>query len=774
MASNNWPISMPYDEIEIYDQSKYVEEEVQVDVNTVPSYPIGFFPLISPTGYSDDEKLVYLDSSTIGKYGNPDYFKYGLSLYCAKQFIDGGGHVLGLRMKAKNATHAHVGFGAQIKMMQKPLLKKIVDETDLNGIVSYTPYYKSVSDERVITFDDALEFVHAHVDDDGTPVAESVVIKKDATYVNSAGETVNFADVFQIGASTGTTPTTPTDPEDTEEVASLSDGITVGYDIYPVGGTDPVYKMMYKRAFVTTMVTKYFPTSEFTNGCDKDILKKKFEAWNEVDGVPCEPIPKLADSNYFDLEKLEEDKDYLLPLFMLYVKPSGRNNYRLNIEIDGTMESYALTQNDPQRFYKLTIYDGNTRVEPVMSFTFSDYIYGDQSMFIEDVIEEHCQNVGIIVAQPDLPTDDYQYSNNFDVLRDILSIYSTGEDLFMRDATSADAIDILFGAPRDNSEYTYFESGVGVNFSDLIMFANGSLGDFESKNTAVRNAAIKQALIDAYTGKTTDLIFDEVRYPFTFVIPYNTDSEVYNAINSLVNIRRSSVAPLYISPSSTYSEARAKRTRGVAGSGEDYTSFNDSKIMFHVESAMIKDPYTHKRIRMPAAYFNSKAIPRAITEHGYGTPFAGTKFYWDGFITGTMLPQTTNSDELKANHTAGLNTMIEDGQGRAYAEEQITTQNFVSSLSEINNSITLRIMANIALCIAKNTRWTTITDEEIATYKSAVESKITNMLNGAYKTLHVESEKESVNGVGRSRIHCKIYVSFNDLLKGVTYSIYVI
>ena len=44
----------------------------------------------------------------------------------------------------------------------------------------------------------------------------------------------------------------------------------------------------------------------------------------------------------------------------------------------------------------------------------------------------------------------------------------------------------------------------------------------------------------------------------------------------------------------------------------------------------------------------------------------------------------------------------------------------------------------------------------------------------AYRTLNVTSERESVNGAGSNRIHCRIYISFKSMLKGVTYDIYIV
>ena len=83
-------------------------------------------------------------------------------------------------------------------------------------------------------------------------------------------------------------------------------------------------------------------------------------------------------------------------------------------------------------------------------------------------------------------------------------------------------------------------------------------------------------------------------------------------------------------------------------------------------------------------------------------------------------------------------------------------------------------MVRIALKIANDKRWSDLGDEEVSSYKKTVEEAIAIALSSCYSRLEVFAERESVNGAGRARIHCKLNVLFKDMLKGVSYEFYIL
>ena len=752
MNSYKWPASMPYDVINVHDQSYYTDTSENINTVSVPEDPIAFIPFISPSGLGNDNELVYLNSTSIRKYGNPDYYKYGLSLYLANQFISGGGNVLGLRLKAADAMHSHVGLVNNIKIVNEVVVNTVVDSS--NNVVYY-PYFKKAGDNvtELPRYFEGITYTYAYTDEDGVPQPEAVTIDPEATTGNKVPDELGDGERDQL----------------LSEVYEIRD-----LNIYDKTTSTLLYELLRKDVVESSIEKVYFNTPE-TAG-DKDKLEAAFNSY-VADGATAIPdnlgefvtemVPdedgegSTATTTYVQLEK---DVTYTIPLFMFYALPSGPNSYSSTLTFDDTMENYAVNNNRPERFYKISTYNGNTEIEQKVSFTFSEFVYSAQSMNIEDVILDYCTNIGYIPGK-------------MDVMNKILEMYVTNTSLYTADHNNYNAIDIIFGRSRDGVYNNYRNVNLADASSIALTFQNGSLGSFVSNNKETKDAAIRKAFADAYTGVTTDLIYDEVRYPFRFVFQpcedyddgVTIDRTVSDAIMSLVDIRESTQAVMYIPPSNTYSESRSKKERL-------YSSYDTSKVFFHVESAMIRDPYTYKRIRMPAVYFDAIAIPRTLTSVGYGTPLAGNNFYWNGFITNTMLPRSTNNQEFIDNHNSYINTMVENGNGYAYAVEQITSQKNTSQLSEINNAITLRRMCNLALIAARNNRWSIDLndDVEIAAYRTTLENSISAELGGAYSSLSITVERESINGAGSNRLHCVLRVSFNSLLKGVTYDIYII
>lgn len=735
MSRYNWPTSMPYDTMTIYDQTEYVESTSAVDTTTVPSDPIAFIPFVSPKGYGKDEELVFLNSSSITKYGNPDINKYGLSLYLAKQWIEGNGNVLGMRLKAKDATYAHIGIYADIK-----LIKDFEFKTEVNkdNKVIYKPYFKPVSGDGDVTTIGDIQYVYGYTDED---------------------EVVHETDLLLNGKVTDSNGV-QTEVSKKYTVIKNYDNVTGKFALATVEDpTTAVYVMIENETIQSKIGTKYYDTTEKINdlpiASSKDTLAEKFAEF-----VSSENAVNINTLTGETLE-LTPNVTYTVPLWMWYSLASGSNDVFITLEYDTAMENVAETLGYSNRFYKMTTYDGNTEIEPKVSFGLSDFIYSNQSMYIEDVAIDYLNNIGYIPV-------------GIEKMYEILDKYVV-KDTNVANQKSLYGIDFLFGGDKDGygySNYRLIENSVDLR--NRTNFGGGSLGSFADKDKTKRENALAEAFVNAYEGKVTDMIFDEIRYPFGFVLQPCAATSVCKAIASLCDARESTNAIMYVAPTNKDYSDLYEESRSAKNSTYNDDLYDTSKLAWWSETAIIRDPYTHKRIRMPSVYFNAKAIPRLLTVHGYGTPLAGSKFYWDGFVVNTLLPKSSNPQEYIENHKVYINTMVEDGKGIANAVEQITSQHRTSQLSEISNSITLRKMCNIALNVAKNKRWSNLGDEEIGSYKSEVEAGITNILGKAYSTLSVTAERETVNGAGRNRVHCKITVSFKALLKGVTYDIYVI
>lgn len=732
MASITWPYNMPYDTIEVHDNSIQTETVSRIDFDTIPTDPIAFIPFVSEKGVGEDDKLVYIPSGAISRYGNPNVDKYGLSLYLANQFVAGQGNLLGMRMKADDATHANLGIYAKIKIHETILTKKVT-ETNEQGDekVVYYPYYTPETGVQTVQTIKDVTYDPSYVADDESDPVEKVIC-------NNSDYTL--------------------------------DDLT--FKLTTTDGTSTVYNIVKRKVLTSTIVTKSFDGSDAYS--DKS-LKTIFLNGRGIDG------DLLPD----DITNLTEDKEYKIPLFMIYSKPTGSaaNNYRFIITKDSTMEEYAEQYGYPSRFYMIQSYDGNAELESKMSFTFTqDFIYEDQSMYIEDVFSDHSTNLGVIIS-----------SDVIDKYRDVIAEYVTNSNDLVYDNFDPEYIDFIFGSDRDDEGFYRFEpSADGINLSSSAgqVLTNGSLGVFANPDKTVRTKAINKKLAEVYSGLVTDLIYDEVRYPYEFIFSNdftygikNADSEiiddgsadVLNAMSSLIDNRKSSFA-FYNVPNITLNDYDLTYSTNRTVAKQFFGTMDTYKSAIYGESAMVRDSYSHKRKRFPATYFLAYAVPYMIKNSvdGRGNPLAGQNFKWSGFITNTMLPSSTSATEYIANHKASINSMVEDGTGKAEAYEQITTYNKLSELAEINNAITLNKMCSIALATAKLCRWVDLSDDEINSYKTKIEDNIKTKLNGTYKSIEITTERETVNGAGRRRIKCKIWVKFSEKLKGVDYEFYVL
>ena len=148
-----YPSSMPYDDLTFHDLSEYTETTPLEPVAGIPDGPIALMPFISPKGYGEDNKLMYMDSTRLSKYGDPNLKKYGLSLYLAKRFVEGGGTVLGMRLMPDDAGYANKVIYATISDSDIVKYENKSVGTWPNQVVKYYPVWSKADDKKELTFD---------------------------------------------------------------------------------------------------------------------------------------------------------------------------------------------------------------------------------------------------------------------------------------------------------------------------------------------------------------------------------------------------------------------------------------------------------------------------------------------------------------------------------------------------------------------------------------------------------------------------------------------
>jgi hypothetical protein len=502
------------------------------------------------------------------------------------------------------------------------------------------------------------------------------------------------------------------------------------------------------QGLVTTIATGNSPIV-------RDVLKVKLSTVSLAGANAQSPAAITTAMNALAADVVDAEGWKISPLFAIHSRAKGTftNTYSFRISVDPTMEG----EEPQQRFYRITGIDTTTGAqlfEPQV-FTFnSDFMFQSQSMFLADVIDTYNKPLGVVISTGLATFKSIISTNGIDA--------SVGED-------SADDIDFIYGLTKASTKhfnYVLDTTSVSLSSSTGLVLAGGTDGAF-AQTSPTRVAGISAAMVGVYNGTLTDAIYDELRYPFTHVFDNDDDPTVKSAVAALVEKRYTSCAPLCAPPTiKTYTEMDALRASVL--------KFNSFKTFIYTESALIADPYTGKRVRMPASYFNSYAFAAHYKNGGYAKPYAGAGFKWSGFIANSMMPQTTSVDVYKKQHLSRVNQMSEDGTGFAESYQQITSQLTMSKLSEINNVHILLRMVRICLRKARDSRWSTLLDSDIPDFQSSLKAAIEADMRGTYDSVEITTKREAQNGAGRNRILAVLNLTFKDVLKGVSYEFYIL
>ena len=711
-----YPSSMPFDDVKIIDQSGYVEETV-VETPYIPEGPVAFMPFISPRGYGDDNKLQYMTASKLAKYGSPNLKKYGLSLYLAKRFADGGGTVLGMRVVPDSWAYANLLVSATVSK-----------RTQCN----FQTVYNSINGQSMLH----PVFTYGVDGADYTTYFDELTISDPAKY----------AEIYYNGKVV----------ENGTKIDIKVDGAltSVTVNIYDNNVTLDGENVQFSLKPQETVVVRY--NTSYSNTLHPSSVQSLKDHLKTILDQDSSEVPSTIGSD-----------EITIPLFAVAAKGAGLygNAFRVRYTIDTTMNSYNDSVGGTGFFYKFIDSDNNAALDNAISFTFNDdYLYNGESMNIEESFAKYTENVVMVK------------SDKLDEFRTLIqnTCYSAKND-DGEYITNIENIDLLFGSNTDQSVYyvdRISEDAVDLSLEEGFRLKGGlEETDKTSKEFKFSKDIYAEAIANAYNGGITDLIYDHVRYPYQFIFAPSCDEQVVNAIHNLVTVNRKCTRAHYFVTGATTDVPATYQDARAAVKTMPQNSWKEDTIP---EWARITDPFTGKKTFMPSVYFTAYAIPRHWNNRK-GKPLAGRlNAIWSGFDVGTVTPSSANTNEYVLNHNAGLNTMIEDGIGNAEMYEQITSQATTSRLSEINNAQVLCEMVKIALKQAKAHRWTDLGDTDISEYKNSVEGEISGALNGSYQTMEVVAQRESNNGAGRNRILCKINVLFKDMFKGVSYEFYIL
>jgi hypothetical protein len=365
-------------------------------------------------------------------------------------------------------------------------------------------------------------------------------------------------------------------------------------------------------------------------------------------------------------------------------KYGDRYSYQLNLNI-------TYEQDYNYRLYDFIMYEkdefGNlqTMEQPYLVSTYPDAKNISNMLFgIKQILDGYSQVFDVIYNEDayDLLLDDIN-----EATKDINGDY-TISDIF--------SVDFLFGRDKESELYEAIvidPTGVDLSTYEGIFLAGGSDGLLDMSNSlAVRQLAMENALIDAYTGLTDVSILDKKLLPFDVTLDANFSVAVKNAMSVFTkSLRKDHIGILdtNVQMSAAATLAWRKTTfqendRTNAIFGQFYTTY---------------DAYTSRDITVTPTYDLAFRIPFSDARYGMHMPFVGpNRGILNNFKSLGWTPSVQEKEDL---YKARVNYIEQDYKNARYMT-QLTSQTKTSSLSDINNMRALFKMIRKVENIAEN------------------------------------------------------------------------
>jgi hypothetical protein len=298
-------------------------------------------------------------------------------------------------------------------------------------------------------------------------------------------------------------------------------------------------------------------------------------------------------------------------------------------------------------------------------------------MFIGQVIADYAQEAEIVFS-------DVAYDGLIDSIMEATKDVATGEY-----TVDAQAVDVLFGRNKDNESEEVLSlknSTLAIDYFEGLSFEEGSDGAFgKNVSPAVRNAAIEQALINAYSGITDGSVLNKKQYPIDVALDANFPVSVKEAIAQFCKERKDVFGVLDTGVLPGTASAVAWRKNQFQESSHNVGIFGQSFTVY--------DAFTSQDIPVTTTYFLANKIPVNDDQFGIHFPFVGPN---RGLLAGfKSLDWNPNEYEKEDLYKARINYVEQDFRTTKFMS-QLTSQFKNSALSNINNvRVLMRMVRSI-------------------------------------------------------------------------------
>jgi len=409
------------------------------------------------------------------------------------------------------------------------------------------------------------------------------LLPEDATYANKKIkiDTSDFAEVVQVQS----------DVKDSDTIPLTSDKV----DLFNIG--DKIYfGNDYKNIYEVVDVIKDDTTSTYQIKIDKNVT---VPAGTEIHKVPRLIVNSVANAN--DTSELEGALLSDDSLFVLY--PIGRGEYYNKLQV---------------------VFVRNTSFE---------YLYVDKEgnplypyMFYDVYIYEVQEDGGIKLVEDPITVSLAPQAADGTVFRHP----TTGKELFIETRINEDSdtlrcifnhnliSDIVGTGPTDTRALVARYIFNTLNEQEL-QFENGSDGSLFTSSGALNWTVAKSLLISCYRGELNDEIAKllDTNYQY-YLIDYVPDCgypvEVKAAIREFCDIREDCLGIISTPNNSKYTQDLEARLNDLP-----YNSYN---VIIYSQYREIFDPYTGKKIQVPASYHALEAHLHVDNTMGIAEPVA--------------------------------------------------------------------------------------------------------------------------------------------------------
>lgn len=463
-----------------------------------------------------------------------------------------------------------------------------------------------------------------------------------------------------------------------------------------------------------------------------------------------------------EMNPVDPDMNGFYKTPILGITPQGRGTYgdKYRIRIAINKENEADTGIKMYSFETMNNENGLSKISTVIGSLVYSTKYAETTQ-VTDLIDDvdTGSSALTIVTNTDAIEKIYNQYVEF------MTVNHPGEEI-----PDLDGFDPLFGVKVNSAEKiphleiiteSVEETLIVPDAPEGIFLAGGSEGSFGlDVDPQVREDAITQAYVDAFSGVIDRTILTHLRVPADFLLDANYPYDAKVALAALANVRQDCM--LYLD--SGIISSSEETTQLFA----DYYQFNTRNISKDFQHYQIKDPVTNRKIAVTMTYQYACWLPTHWLNNGFHIPYVRDYAILKGHIRNSLRPAIEVFDsELKESlHDHRFNYWEATGENEFVRSCQNTSQDENSDLLEENNMNTL---FQIKRGIERDVRsylYSFASETERSRFKEYEEAKYLDWAGSRYATMEIRFESnewETKNSI----LHCYLALTFRTLNKRI-------